>query len=261
MVPAPRERVGGGALRQRVVDRRARSRRSSCSGVYQATGSWRPAFIVTGVLGLLWISRSDGCIARRRSIRAVRPRSARTSSRTARRRRPRSADRRRKATLHSYHTLLRLPQTWGIMIGKGLTDPVWFFITDWFAIYLVSRGFRARRQPACAFWVPFLAADLGNFSGGGVVEPLIGAAGGRRGAQDGRRRGSLGMPFLIAGRSTRRRCWRSTTCFAVATCSYAAISTMILNLPADCFRRARSRRSAGHGRHGSGHRHDRRDAS
>src|SRR5918993_5922476 len=24
-------------------------------GVYQATGSWRPAFIVTGVLGLLWI--------------------------------------------------------------------------------------------------------------------------------------------------------------------------------------------------------------
>ena len=53
------------------------------------------------------------------------------------------------------------------MIGKTLSDPVWFFITDWFAIYLVSRNYRVE-DSLIAFWVPFLAADLGNFAGGGL---------------------------------------------------------------------------------------------
>ena len=73
----------------------------------------------------------------------------------------------------SYRTLLALPQTWGIIIGKTLTDPVWFFITDWFAIYLVSKGHRLE-ESLLAFWIPFLAADVGNFAGGGLSSWLIG---------------------------------------------------------------------------------------
>ena len=46
---------------------------------------------------------------------------------------------------------------------------MWFFITDWFAIYLVSRGFKLE-ESLVGFWVPFLAADLGNFFGGGLLE-------------------------------------------------------------------------------------------
>src|SRR5262249_14442714 len=71
-----------------------------------------------------------------------------------------------------YAGALRLPQTWGIIIGKALTDPVWFFITDWFAVYLASRGFSLERG-LLAFWVPFIAADVGNFLGGGVSSSLI----------------------------------------------------------------------------------------
>src|SRR4029450_8203806 len=78
----------------------------------------------------------------------------------------------RAADRLSYGTLLRLPQTWGIVIGKTLSDPVWFFITDWFAIYLVSRNYRLE-DSLMAFWVPFLAADLGNFAGGGLSSWLI----------------------------------------------------------------------------------------
>ena len=52
--------------------------------------------------------------------------------------------------------LLGLRQTWGIILGKALTDPVWFFITDWFAIYLVARGFALEDEPArgsgCRSW-------------------------------------------------------------------------------------------------------------
>ena len=58
------------------------------------------------------------------------------------------------------------------------SDPVWFFITDWFAIYLVAKGF-ALEDSLMGFWVPFLAADLGNFFGGGLSafsSPAAGAS-------------------------------------------------------------------------------------
>src|SRR5438552_17192770 len=111
------------------------------------------------------------------------------------------------------------------MIGKALTDPVWFFIADWFAIYLVSRGFSIEKS-VLAFWVPFLAADLGNFFGGGLSSVLI-----RRGWSVGRARkavvvfGALGMLLLVPAVYVSSLMWL-TACFAVATFSYAALSTI-----------------------------------
>ena len=207
-----------------------RSRRSSSSGFYQATGSWRPAFIVTGALGLLWIPlfrwlyRSPEDHPRL----AADEREDILQNRAPRRARSRAVS--RSGTRRSS----RLPQTWGILIGKALTDPVWFFITDWFAIYLASRGFPLA-DSLLAFWVPFMAADLGNFAGGGASSALI-----KRGWQVGTARktvivlGSLGMLFLIPAIYTTSL-QALAACFAVATFSYAAVSTMILNLPADVY--------------------------
>ncbi len=202
--------------------------------VYRLTGSWRPAFIVTGLLGFLWIpvfrslyrspedhprlspeERAD-ILANRASAQA--PENGGSAGRPL-----------------DYATLLSLPQTWGIIIGKALTDPVWFFITDWLAIFLVSRGFRLE-DSLLAFWVPFVAADLGNFAGGGVSSFLI-----TRGWQVGAARklvvvvGALGMLFLIPAIYVSTL-YALAACFAVATFSYAALSTMILNLPADLYR-------------------------
>jgi ACS family hexuronate transporter-like MFS transporter len=195
-------------------------------GVYQATGSWRPAFVVTGILGFLWIPlfrwlyRSPEEHPRLSTEERQDILANRGSSPTA--------------TTESYRTLLRLPQTWGILIGKGLTDPVWFFITDWFAIYLATRGFPLE-DSLLAFWVPFMAADLGNFAGGGASSFMI-----KRGWQVGIARktvivlGTLGMTFLIPAIYTTSL-QTLAACFAVATFSYAAVSTMILNLPADIY--------------------------
>ena len=36
--------------------------------------------------------------------------------------------------------LLKLPQTWGLIVARAFTDPVFFFIADWFPIYLVAKG-------------------------------------------------------------------------------------------------------------------------
>jgi len=134
----------------------------------------------------------------------------------------------------TYGTLLALPQTWGIIIGKTLTDPVWFFITDWFAIYLVSKGHRLE-ESLLAFWIPFLAADVGNFAGGGLSSWLIG-----RGWSVGAARklvvviSGLGMTLLIPTVFTDSYTWL-VACFAMSTLAYAAFSTMVLNLPADLY--------------------------
>jgi MFS transporter, ACS family, aldohexuronate transporter len=194
--------------------------------VSKATGSWRPAFIVTGLLGFLWIPLFRWLYRSPEEHPWLSPEERqdilanRGSSPTA--------------STESYRTLLRLPQTWGIVIGKALTDPVWFFITDWFAIYLASRGFPLE-DSLLAFWVPFMAADLGNFAGGGLSSFLI-----ERGWQVGVARktvivlGTLGMLFLIPAIYTTSL-HALAACFAVATFSYAAVSTMILNLPADIY--------------------------
>jgi ACS family hexuronate transporter-like MFS transporter len=202
-------------------------------GLFHQFNSWRPAFVITGTLGFLWLilflwfyrtpeehprlsaeERAD--ILANRGGGVVR--AAEASS----------------APQLPYRVLLRLPQTWGYVISKTCTDPVWFFITDWFAIYLVSRGFKLEESLA-GFWVPFLAADLGNFFGGGVSSLLIG-----RGWSVGAARkaigvfGGIGMMFLIPTVYTNSFLVL-VACFAVATFAYAAFSTVILNLPADIY--------------------------
>jgi ACS family hexuronate transporter-like MFS transporter len=184
--------------------------------IFHVFGSWRPAFIVTGALGFVWVALFYT------TYRAPTPAAA-ASNRGG-----------RTAPSLPYRTILSLPQTWGIVIGKALTDPVWFFITDWFAIYLVSRGFRLE-DSLLAFWVPFLAADLGNFAGGGCSSALI-----ARGWRVGSARklvigaSAAGMTLLIPAAYATSLAGL-TACLAVATFAYAALSTMILNLPADIY--------------------------
>ena len=63
--------------------------------------------------------------------------------------------------------LLKLPQTWGTIIAKSFTDPVFFFITEWFPIYLVAKGIELK-SGLIAVWIPFVAADAGELRGGMV---------------------------------------------------------------------------------------------
>src|SRR6185369_15819863 len=99
---------------------------------------WRPAVIVPGVLGLLWIILwrkiyqppelhpliSD----RERAMLAEDKRDLSSAGSTQ----PRWGD------------LLKLPQTWGTIVARAFTDPVWYFVTDWFPIYLVAKGIDLR---------------------------------------------------------------------------------------------------------------------
>jgi ACS family hexuronate transporter-like MFS transporter len=196
-------------------------------------GGWRPAFALVGTLGFVWL------VLWRRSYHPPAVHPTITPTERAMILADHAAEREEGAAEAGdppprWSELLRLRQTWGAIAAKGLTDPVWFMIADWFAIYLVSRGY-SLEQTAAGYWVPFLASGLGNFSGGGFSGWLI-----RRGWSVGRARrlviagGALGVLALVPA-AFASSFVALLACFAVATFSYAAMSTMANSLPADLY--------------------------
>ena len=201
-------------------------------GLYKYFGNWRPAFVITGTLGFVWL------IAWRMLYHP--PESH-----------PRISDDELKMILSdrselenehshvreesSWKDLVRLPQTWAVIAARTMTDPVWFFITDWFAIYLVAKNLNPE-QALLAFWIPFVAADLGNFFGGGLSSWLI-----KRGWPVLKARkavvifGGIGMTLLIPTIFTSNL-FALAGLFAVSTFAYASFSTMALVLPSDLYR-------------------------
>jgi len=191
---------------------------------------WRPAFMVPGALGFLWLigwrwlyypPEVHPRITRRELERIAADKND-SGTPTPGNSQPRLRD------------LLKLPQTWGVIIAKSFTDPVWFFVTDWFPIYLVAKGIELR-SGLIAVWIPFLAADLGNFFGGGASGYLI-----KRGWSLGAARkamvvfGGIGVTLLIPTILTTDL-YLITLLFALATFSYAAFSTIANVLPSDLY--------------------------
>jgi MFS transporter, ACS family, hexuronate transporter len=201
-------------------------------GLYKYFGNWRPAFVITGLLGFVWL------VAWR--ILYHPPESHPRISYEERK--MIMSDRAELETEHAHvgeqstwKDLIRLPQTWAVIAARTTTDPVWFFITDWFAIYLVTKNINPE-QGLLAFWIPFVAADLGNFFGGGLSSWLI-----KRGWPVLKARkavvifGGLGMMLLIPTIFTSNLLALAGL-FAVSTFAYASFSTMALVLPSDLYR-------------------------
>jgi ACS family hexuronate transporter-like MFS transporter len=116
---------------------------------------WQYAFLVSGVLGFAWL-------ALWLIVYPKRPPAQATSK-------PPTAI----EQLSALRRLMGQRKTWGVVIGRSLTDPVWWFFVFWLPQYLSdARGF-SLKQIAMFAWMPFVAADLGNFVGGGVSGWLI----------------------------------------------------------------------------------------
>ena len=198
--------------------------------VYRRFGDWRPVFLVTGSLGLLWL------LAWRALYRKPEEHPRLAPAELEHIQRGRAAQGLTDSTLPviKWPRLLKYRQTWGILLGRFLIDPYWFFVGDWFAVYLASKGFNLE-QSLLGFWAPFLAADIGNFFGGGLSSYWI-----KRGWPVGRARRGVLMIFgpsmlILSAAAFTSNYALLLALFAYATFAYASCSTMFLSLPADVF--------------------------
>jgi ACS family hexuronate transporter-like MFS transporter len=69
--------------------------------------------------------------------------------------------------------LLRMPETWGCVAARVLTDPISYFLNFWIPLYFQKeRGFDLK-QVGTYVWIPFAALTLGNLFSGAMPRYLI----------------------------------------------------------------------------------------
>lgn len=127
---------------------------------------WRWAFIAAGLLGLAWAAAwfylyhspeahpmvTDKELA---LIREDTPPGTAESNRT------------------SWTVLLRMRLTWGLLVARIFSDPVWWFYLFWMPKYLTDvRGFSTKLIGLTA-WVPYLFSDAGSLIGGWASGRLV----------------------------------------------------------------------------------------
>jgi ACS family hexuronate transporter-like MFS transporter len=197
---------------------------------YHFFHTWRPVFLVTSSLGFTWVAAWRWLYYSPEKHPRLSPEELAYIRKGQASPEPVTGP----TTSVGWKRLLRFRQTWGIVLGRLLLDPYWFMMTEWFAIILVSKGFKLE-QSILGFWIPFLAADAGNFFGGALSSYWI-----AHGWPVGRSRrtvllifGPSMLVFMAAGFTSKFLLLVGL--FGYASFAYSVCSTMFLSLPADAF--------------------------
>jgi ACS family hexuronate transporter-like MFS transporter len=191
---------------------------------------WRNAFVFSGLLGFVWLGvwlavyhpldRHPRLTAEESALIKAGQDTAATSSARG---------------IARWLTLLKRPDLWGIILGRSLTDPIWWFYVFWLPQYLSDARGLSLKQIAALAWLPFVAADIGNFTGGFASAFLI----------------KRGMPVVLARKwvcvassipmlagipaAMAHSAYGALFFASCAVWGYASWSTMGITFPSDLF--------------------------
>ncbi len=198
--------------------------------IYLWCGDWRPVFVLTGSLGAIWVAIWLVCYHTPQRHSRISPRELAYIQQGQ----ARGEENESQLPLVGWQQLLSYRQTWGIMLGRFLLDPYWFFVSEWFPLYLKSQGF-SLQQSVLGTAAPLVASIFGNFAGGALSSHLI-----RRGWSVGRSRRAVLAGFgpsmiLIVLSLFSTDYAMLIVLFSYGNFAYSACSTMFLSLPADVF--------------------------
>lgn len=180
-------------------------------GIIQLQWGWRPAFVVLGALGFIWLALWWPLYY---TPETAEPEEATTAK-------------------VSPWLLFKTRFVWSFTLSKVFLDPVWYFYIFWFQKYLKDvRGFTT--QDIIHYgWIPFLAADAGNLIGGWLSGELL-----RRGVSlNAARKGSVTF-FTVLMTSAIAAVFvadarASIACLSLAALGYTGASANMLAFPAD----------------------------
>src|SRR5215212_2652681 len=129
---------------------------------------WRMTFVVTGALGFIWLVLWVVCFqtpARHPWLsEAERAHISDSGSVIAGS---------GAASRPGWLQLLTYRQTWAIVMGRFITDPIWWLYIFWLPSYLQEARGLSLLQVGQSAWVPFLAGGVGALSGGYASGALI----------------------------------------------------------------------------------------
>lgn len=177
------------------------------------TWGWRWAFVIVGSLGFVWLL-----------VWLALYRPAQPESRIPD---PQS---------HSpWHRLLAHRQTWAIVTGKFLADPVWWFYLYWLPKFLDATYGIKLAQVALPLIAVYLIADVGSIAGGWLSSGLL-----KRGWTTNRARKTamLVMALLILPTALAPRAgsmWAAVLIVALAAAAHQGWSANVYTLASDMF--------------------------
>lgn len=123
---------------------------------------WRAAFVIPGVVGLLWIPLWWWFYRSPAEHPAVKPADlAQLDLATS------SGEKKR------WRDVLMQRKVWGLVLPRLASDPVWYFYLFWLPDYFQRIRHLSLAEIAIYGWIPFLFADLGNVLGGAISDWLI----------------------------------------------------------------------------------------
>jgi ACS family hexuronate transporter-like MFS transporter len=183
---------------------------------------WQWAFVVTGVLGLLWLLI---WIPLYRNPEATVQPSTDAGGEAAK----------SVAARASWISLFGHRQTWAFIVGKLMADPVWWFYLYWLPKFLDSKYNVKLAQVAAPIIVVYLIADVGSVGGGWLSSALI-----KRGWTVNRARKTtmLAMALLIVPTTLVSRApsmWAAVLIVGVAAAAHQAWSANVYTLASDMF--------------------------
>ena len=175
---------------------------------------WRWAFVVSPILGLLWIV----CWLNIRRKPRLDP-----------------TDVEPVVAAPSWSELLARKGTWAFAIGKFLTDPAWWFYLYWLPKFFHSNFGLTLDKLGLPLVVIYIAADIGSIGGGWLSSFLIGRGMNVRSA----RRiamficASCAVPILTV--TTTKNVWYAVFVLSLATAGHQGWSANLYTLVSDIF--------------------------
>ncbi|QBG84941.1 MFS transporter [Xanthomonas oryzae] len=137
----------------------------------------------------------------------------------------------------SWLQVLRHRQAWAFVLGKLITDPIWWFFLFWLPKFLHAQYGLSLLQLGAPLIVIFVLADIGSIAGGWVAGRFI-----ARGWSVNRARKTAMLicaisvvPIVFAARADNL--WLAVALIGLATAAHQGWSANLFTLPSDMFPR------------------------
>jgi ACS family hexuronate transporter-like MFS transporter len=143
---------------------------------------WRSAFLFTGALGLLWAVAWFWFYHLPKNHPQIAPDElALIQEGEKERQRERESVAAQNLSVSpsprlSFWNYFRFPQTWGLLLARIISDPVWWFYLLWLPKYLTEQRGLSEKHMSYVVWIPYLFSDIGSIFGGWYSGKLIARA-------------------------------------------------------------------------------------